>query len=343
LITKYDFTDLTNPFGFHDNVKNAMEAAMNDVGNYPSIGYRSLQSKLSQYLETDEGNLVITAGAAEGIFLLPQLIRPSQTGIVQPTFNFYRPAALAVNSNIIDIVLNKDFTLPLSKILSLLPGLELLYICNPNNPTSLTYPIGQLVEIIEKAADENCFVVVDEVYLDFADNSENKTVKDLVLEYTNLAVVSSFSKILAIPGLRVGYVLTNSEIALALREMLQPWPVNIIGIKTALAAIKEEKFLNETLRKTRLAKDIFIQELKGLGIFEVFQSDANFIMVKLLEQGKGRLIQEKLIEKGMPVHLLGDYVGLNDDYIQIAVRRSADNGILIDTLNVISIEERLVA
>lgn len=343
MIIRYDFTGLTNPFGFHDNVKRAMSDALEKAECYPDEEYGLLQQKLSNDFGIDESNIIITAGAAQGIFLVPQVVKPSQAGIIQPTFNYYRPALLAVGSNIIDITLNEDFTLPLTKIMSLLSGIDLLFICNPNHPTSKTYPVGQIVEIIEKAAVEGCLVVVDEVYMDFANNSKEKSIKNLISQYSNLAVIRSFSKTLAIPGLRIGYVLAGFDIAQQLKEILHPWPVNIIALKTVREALRERQFLIETLRKTRLARDIFAGELRSLNIFEVFESDCNFIMVKTLVKGKGKLIKERLEERGILVHCLGDHVGLDDDYIQIGVRRSADNGVLIDALKLISDEERLVA
>lgn len=343
MITRYDFTDLTNPFGCHEAVKKVMSESLEKVNFYPEEAYQELKFKLTQELNVDEDNLTITAGAAEGIFSLPQALKPRQAGIIQPTFNYYRPAVIAVNSNVVDILLNKDFSLPLPKIKSVIGDLDLLFICNPNHPTSNTYPVGELVEIIEKAQENDCFVIFDEVYIDFADDSDKKTVKDLVAQYSNIAVLGSFSKTLAIPGLRVGYILCNGELISTIEEQRQPWPVNVVGLNAVLASFAEKEFLKETLRKTSVAREIFIQELKSLGLFQVFKSDSNFIMVKTLARGQGKMINEKLIEQGIMVHSLEDHLGLSGDYFQIGVRKSSENGMLIDALKAIIGEERLVA
>ena len=102
-------------------------------------------------------------------------------------------------------------------------------------------------------------------------------------------------------------------------------------------------FLQDSLRKTRIARQLFEGELKSLGLFEVFKSDSNMIMVKMNSKETGKSLQKALINKGFLTVTLEDYLLLDEDYLHFGVRDSATNGLLIEALKSIGSQERLVA
>ena len=202
----------------------------------------------------------------------------------------------------VSVLLNNDFTLNVNKILEKVKSekLKLLFITSPNNPTGNQFLKQEIENIIQES--ENCVVVLDEAYADFADYS----LMHLVTEFDNLIVTRSFSKVFGMAGLRVGYLVTNEKISDYFLRVKSPYNVNFIGYFMIPKILTNWNIIEEAISKIKEEREVLYNELKKInGIMKAYESKANFILIKLTDEYNALEVQEKLMSRGIIVRYRG--------------------------------------
>ncbi|MDZ5034399.1 pyridoxal phosphate-dependent aminotransferase, partial [Clostridium perfringens] len=201
---------------------------------------------ISEFEKINIEDLVLGNGAAEVIFNLVRALKPKKVLIPAPTFGEYEEAILSINGDIEYYILEEHNNWNISEdILNYIKeDIDMIFICNPNNPTGVLTNKDLIRNIAKKALETNTTVVVDESFLDFIEASDNYTSLDLIEEYKNIFVIKSMTKIFAIPGIRIGYGISkNEEILEKIVEVSVPWNVNVVAEKAAIIALKEEEYI----------------------------------------------------------------------------------------------------
>ncbi|MHA1699300.1 MAG: pyridoxal phosphate-dependent aminotransferase, partial [Promethearchaeota archaeon] len=188
----------------------------------------------------------------------------------------------------IEIPRYKDFKIPEDKALST-QG-ELMLICSPNNPDGGRTPN----ELISKICDSfDGIVVVDEAYVDFAEN----TALSLLLDHENLIILRTFSKSYSLAALRVGFLLSlNRDIIVATRKVKLPYNVNLAGQVAALSALKHQKEIDETIEIIKSEREKLISAINELPEVEALPSESNFILMRVNvgDQSKNMKVNQKI-------------------------------------------------
>ena len=308
-----DFSANLNPEGQPDWVREAMARGLERACFYPDLQGRAALRGMAAHLGLPEECVVVTSGGIEAVSMAA--ILPGSHVIAQPTFQEYGHLCGPHSDTEREELHNRHF----------LAG-ENLWLCNPNNPTGDALTRSELVELLDRAERAGSRLIVDEAFIEYC---PEHSVADLVKDRPALIVLGSLTKILAIPGIRLGYMAAHPTVTRALAGDLLPWRLNCVAdaIAAALPGHRDDFEAIRRLNDTR--REAFAADLRALGI-GVYPSDANFLLCDF-HRDMGPVI-EQLKEQRILVRPCGMFPGLTDGHIRLCVRRPEDNARLRETL-----------
>ena len=203
-----DFSANCNPLGTPQSVKKAIIDSVDGLSDYPRVGCGPLKEAIAVYEQTQKEYLICGNGAADLIFSLCRAKNPKKALLLAPTFAEYEQALVSVGCEITRYYLEEtsDFCVE-ENYLQLLKTEkpDIIFLCNPNNPTGITMPQELPEKILASCSELGIFMVVDECFLDFVKDPDRHTLKGKLAEHPNLFLLKAFTKRYAIPGVRLGY------------------------------------------------------------------------------------------------------------------------------------------
>jgi histidinol-phosphate aminotransferase len=298
---------------------NANESAWAPVGDdglgcnrYPEPQPAALIEALAALYGVRSEQLLVGRGSDEAIDLLVRAFcRAGRDAILiqPPTFGMYAVCARVQDAAIVETSLAADATLDVNAVLAALtPAVKLVFICTPNNPTG--QPVSRTaVERLAHALADRALLVVDEAYVEFADEG---SVADLLDRYDNLAVLRTLSKAWALAGARIGSVLANAEVIALLRRIMAPYPLPLPCVDAALLALSGWGQANarEHIAAVRAERTRMRAALGRLpGVRDVLPSQANFLAVRFHDAGAA---YQRLLAAGIVVRDVRRYQNLGD-------------------------------
>jgi histidinol-phosphate aminotransferase len=268
-----------------------------DYNRYPDPYQRELKKIISSKLGGETDNLFLGNGSDEIIDLLFRCFcRPTEDQVVisSPTYGMYKVSAAINEVGLIDIPLTKNFELKTDEIIKTLKikTVKMLFICSPNNPTGKSFPIDQIVEILENT---DKLVIIDEAYVQFSDQA---SLREKINKYPNLVVLQTLSKLFGLAGLRLGLCWTSAEIIEILNKVKPPYNINSLSQKTAIEVLKDVD-INQIRKQNAIEREKYIKALQSLPwVEQVYESDANFLLFRC---DNADLRYQKFLEKGIVV------------------------------------------
>lgn len=250
--------------------------------------------------------------------------------IIQPTFNEYERAFKLSNSNIEYFKTDDDnFMIDLKRLKEHLnqKNIDCLVLCNPNNPTGIFYSSDFIKELLDILKEENIFLFIDESFIDFL---EEKSAIEFINKY-HIFILRSLTKFYALPGLRLGYGLAKKEIIDNLKSNIEPWSVNSLALDSVSSVINDDLYFYRTLNWLYVERDFLYKELKKIPYLHVYKTEINFFLCKL-NQIKAYNLKSFLLEKGIYIRTCEDFIGLDDRYFRIAIKKQEENIFLIESL-----------
>ncbi|MBP2645561.1 MAG: L-threonine-O-3-phosphate decarboxylase, partial [Firmicutes bacterium] len=192
-----DFSVNINPLGLSESVRQAVRGALEEIIYYPDAAAVLLKEAIAERYQVDSVGILAGNGAAELLYVLCHVLRPKTVVIPAPTFSEYERAALSAGASIhyVPLCTENGFSLPVGNILKIIPEADLVFLCNPNNPTGRLELKSDLEIIVAQANKHNTLVVLDESFVDFVADAEKVTCKPLLAKYSNLVIVQSLTKI----------------------------------------------------------------------------------------------------------------------------------------------------
>lgn len=325
-----DFSANINPFGMPDGVKKAIIDNIESYTNYPDPLCRELKEAIELYENIDSSNIVCGNGAADVIFKITLGLKPKKALLIAPTFAEYEEAINLVNGEIKYYNLKEEngFCINDDILNYITSDLDIMFICNPNNPTGIPLKKEEVFKILDKCKRNNVILVVDECFIDFLINEEDYSVKSYINNYSNLIILKAFTKMYAMAGIRLGYMMcSNTSIIDKISNIGQPWSVSTVASKCGVAALKEVGFVNKTKEYIKKNREYLIQELSNLG-YKVFESKVNFVLFKTNNTN----IKDELEKYGILIRSCSNYRNLNEEYFRIAVKSEENNKYFINSL-----------
>ena len=326
-----DFSANANFLGLPDGVRRAAEAAVRDCVRYPDPDCRALTAALAGWEGVPPEWILCGNGAADLIFRLALALRPRRALLPAPTFSEYARALEAVGCETVLFPLREEngFRLGEAFLEAVRPGVDLVFLCNPNNPTGCTAPRALLERIAARCGEVGAVLALDECFLPFTAGAAARSLTGALGRFPHLLILKAFTKIFAMPGLRLGYALCAGESLLrGMRRCGQPWSVSAPAQAAGCAAVRENAYLAETLRLLPPAREALRAGLEALPL-RVFPPEANYIFFR----APGREdLREALLRRDLLIRQCGDYPGLSGEYYRVAVRAPEENAVLLAAL-----------
>lgn len=295
-----------------------LKKELKNIGKYPEVAAESLTTNIAKKYQLYANNILITNGATEAFYLLAQLFKQQSSEIFIPSFAEYEDACSVHNHTITftnNTLLNNTYKTTSS----------LIWICNPNNPDGNIMHRKDLCFLIKN--NPKSMFIVDEAYTDFTVH-EISLIQELK-NLPNLILVHSLTKKHAIPGLRLGYIATNSSIIEKLLAIKQPWSVNNIAIAAGNFLLEENKVFH-TQKLINLSSQLQ-EELSKIKSVKVIKSETTYFLIQTTKPATET--QFYLVNHhGILVRNASNFKSLDDSYIRVSTRSKKENKKLIKAL-----------
>lgn len=314
-----------NPLGMSPKARAAMEEAIATLERYPDDF--DLKAALARHSGLGAERIVLGNGSNDVLDLIARVfLAPGRSAIfAQHAFAVYPLASLAAGAELITVPA-RDFGHDLDAMLQAVrPDTRLIWIANPNNPTGTFLPYPQLKAFLQGVPDD-IVVVLDEAYNDYIPPAERVDTTAWLIEFPNLVITRTFSKIYGLAGLRIGYALASAEIADLMNRVRQPFNCNNLALAAATAALDDHVFVARSYALNRAGMEQILVALKRVG-FAHIPSHCNFITFKA---GDAATLNQKLLQQGVIVRPLGGY-GM-PEWLRVTIGTEAENQRFIEAL-----------
>jgi len=330
-----DFSANINPLGFSPETREAIIKNLDRLSHYPDPECKEAKKEISGYFKIAYENIILGNGSTELIYLIVQTLKPKKALIPVPAFCEYERA---LNNNNVSINFYKlkekqEFLVSIDEITPRLAGIDLVFLCNPNNPTGTFLPKKEILNLVKEVQKRKIFLVLDEAFIDLYE--EESLVKE-VKNYDHLIVLHSLTKFYGLPGLRIGFGVSSPKLIKKLETQKITWSVNSLAQIAVRGMLRDEKFISKSKFFLFEEKEFFYQELSNIEGLKVHKPSANFIFIKLLGNISSKILQNKLAKEGMLIRDCSNFRGLEKGkFIRVAVRTRKENIKLLKELKLI--------
>jgi histidinol-phosphate aminotransferase len=315
-----------NPYKLPESVQAAVIDGLNDLQRYPDGAGFELRAALAQQLGVPAAGITLGNGSNDILVLLAETFLTPKVNAVYDQYSFvvYRLAVQATGATArIASSRPRDHAQPLSHDLDAMLALvdrdtRLVFIANPNNPTGTWVDRDNVYRFLQKLPG-HVIAVIDEAYHEYARGDDFPDACEWLGEFPNLVVTRTFSKAYGLAGLRVGYGLSSPAIASLLNRVRQPFNVNILGQRAALAALDEQAWVTRCCMESCAERSRLGNALANIGIASL-PSRGNFLLAEVPDAAA---VNEFLLQQGVIVRPVANY-GL-DNYLRISIGSPPEN------------------
>lgn len=374
-----DYSANINPLGLPQGVKEELARCIKEqvCCVYPDSRCTDLVNALADYHKVSCDWVICGNGAADLIFGLAFALKPEKALLLAPSFLEYEQALKAAGCEISLFYLKEEngYCLDVDELCQIIEkssfdlasadpakisclekdrsvsaaskGWDILFLCNPNNPTGIAVKKEQVLKLAETCERTNTFLVVDECFGEFLDEPEAYSIIPFLEKFPHVFVLKAFTKIYAMAGMRLGYALCSSgEVLTRISQVRQPWSVSGLAQKAGIAALKETEYVLKTRKLIHEQRNKMEAALEELG-YIVYPSQANYIFfkerilqeaaVKSTEQenktgqeqkGAGKEtagLYDRMLKQGVLIRSCSNYPGLDASCYRICVKTEEEN------------------
>ena len=321
------------PFKLPKKVTSYLADSINNgsIKCYPDRSYFDVKNAISKWHNIDPSMVLPGNGASE---LFTWAARDASlsglSSLPSPGFGDYQRALKCWNAPYILNHLPLSWTKIYPQSFPIEPKADVLWITNPHNPTGQLWSRSS----IEKILSNYKLVICDEAFISLVPRGEKQSIINLTKTYKNLIVIRSLTKFLGIPGLRVGYAITNSERLLKWREIRDPWPVNTLALNATIMIMKDfkmhEKRLNKIHRWIKEEGEWLHQSLSDFSTIKPLPSTTNFQLIK--SNSSTLNLIDNLKKRGILLRECRSFINLGENWLRISLQKRKQNIQIINTL-----------
>jgi histidinol-phosphate/aromatic aminotransferase/cobyric acid decarboxylase-like protein len=303
---------------------------------YPSSN-QDIARKLSDFVGLDPATLIIGNGSTELISFINRLLVTHSIAIPVPTFSRWTEDPTLSGKQVYTFLRHpqNDFRLTPGEFVGnvIRSGARAAVLCNPNNPTGALMPRGDVLRVLEALRSLDV-VVIDESFIDFADEQVVPSVDRDVMRYSNAVVLKSLGKNLGLHGVRMGYAVTNPTLAQKLVRALPFWNMNSLG-QALIEELPLARDEYEAGRRQVVRDRIYLEErLRGIPTLKVYPAQANFVYVRMPGDVDGVALRNRLLcEHGCLIRECGNKLGSDSHHFRIAARPREEVDVLVECLS----------
>ncbi len=288
-----------------------LEHRMEQIRTYPEPSPRKAEHRLANAMRLPAETVCLTRGGTEAIYLIAQALSGRNSFILAPTFSEYADAC-RLHSHQTRFIYTLD-RLPQEA--------DIVWICNPNNPTGHVIPYDGLQQIVMRHP--SVLFVIDQSYEDFT--AERVLSSREAAAMPNVILIHSLTKRFGTPGLRIGYLTARKEWTERIRKIRMPWPMDCLSIEAAVYLTEHEEEFRPDLTNLLKERTRMAEKLEALHMAEVWPGQTHFLLARL-RMGKASALKDYLAEThGMLIRDAGNFEGLDGRYFRIAVQQPEEN------------------
>ena len=330
-----DFSASINPLGPSAAGLRAIRCSLKQTVHYPDPDCWKLRQELAQQCGVDPDMILIGNGSTELIHLLPRALAIKAALIVGPTFEEYARALMGAGSSVQYVHARRDerFRPPLKEVMRQLTAkrskFDAVFLCNPNNPTGQMLNRLAVLELAEIVDRQQGWLIVDEAFIDYC---QAQSIVSMLSAHPRMIVLRSLTKFYAMPGLRIGYLVSASKAVGQLKDRQPPWSVNSLAQAASLAALHDHVYATKSRSFMKSERSRFMRGLRSLSTVRTFSSAANFVLIELPSSTCAGEVTDRLASEGLLVRDCSAVPGLTTQMIRVAIRNAKENRRLIEAL-----------
>ena len=331
------FSANVNPLGISPRLKAELGSHIDRITTYPDREYTSLRRAIGQYLSIGPERIIVGNGSTELISLFIRIIHPNRALILGPTYSEYEREITMQggHSSYYPLRAANGFTLDLDDFTSkLTDDIDMIILCNPNNPTSTCISREDLRTILDVCKEHDIYAMVDETYIEFVTEGNLGSAVGLTSYYNNLIILRGTSKFYAAPGLRLGYAVTGNEhLTNEINQHKNPWMINSLAEIAGEIMFSDQSYIDETRALIAAERERLEKKYQNSGRFTVFHPVANFMLLRIEDETlNADILFDRAIRERMMIRNCSTFPFLSDKYIRICFMDPSDNDRLYDCL-----------
>lgn len=273
-----------NPYGPYYHARQAIRRSVEEINRYPEDDFIETKRVIADQFDLKPDNVGLGSGAGNIIETISKMFLNAgdEVLIAKQSYRLYREVSKLMGAKVIEIPLTDDFQYDLAAFKAqITEKTKLIWICNPNNPTSaVTDP--SLLESFIAGLPEHVWVVVDEAYADFSNPDQLPNLRQFIGR-KRVIVLRTFSKFYGLAGIRLGYLLADQQAIAAYDTVTEPFNSSRAALAAAIASLKyDQGQAKKVLKRIQGDREGLTESLELLGL-EVAKSEANFVFAKLPE------------------------------------------------------------
>lgn len=326
-----DFSVNINPLGIPKTVKQQLSKLSDIAGVYPDTDCKYLSSCIAEKYNINADTILCGNGADDLLYRLVFALKPKHAVIIEPTFEEYNRALELVGCEVRHYMTKAEnnFVLDEGILSAIQSDCDILFLCNPNNPTGQLIEPQLLSKIIKLCCDKNIILFADECFMEFIPDWEKYTIKTIASKSNNIIVTDAFTKTYSLAGFRLGFCISGNQKLLSDMKLYgQDFAVSTPAQLAGISALADSSYMQNTYGIISQERKYLLSELQRLPI-EVYPSYGNFLLLKT----EYKNIYQRLFEKGIKVRDCSKFYGLGSEYCRIAVRLHDENITFIKVLN----------
>lgn len=337
-IKKEDITSFSanvNPLGISPLLRDTLAKHVDAITSYPDREYTQLRKSICAYTGANFENIIVGNGSTELISLFIQTTHPKKALILGPTYSEYEREISLEGGHTLYYPLKEEnnFQMDVEDFCRQLnDSLDLLVLCNPNNPTSTAVARKDMRKILDCALQHGISVMVDETYEEFTPEGSKISSIPLTNNYNNLIVLRGISKFFAAPGLRLGYAVTgNPDLLKYINTKKNPWTINSLAEIAGCIMFSDKDYINKTKALISGERQRMYDTLSSWKTVKVYPSCTNFLLVRILrEDVTSDMVFDHCIRKGLMIRDCSTFPFLDSSYIRFCVMSPEKNDELLE-------------
>ena len=303
----------------HSGLYQRLNERLSTICSYPEPMPYSLENEIARRYSLTPRQVCVTNGATEAIYLIAQVFQGRISAVLGPTFSEYADACRV----------HRHKVKPFYSLDALPEYAELVWICNPNNPTGEVRNKEDLKALVDSHPDK--LFIFDQSY-------EYFTLKSLLgikeaASFPNVILLHSMTKQYAIPGLRVGYFTASEGLTDDVRCRRMPWSVNSLAIEAAKYLLEEGDGISADIPQLLAERERLTNLLLATGMLEIWPTDTHYMLIKL-RMGKAAALKDFLaVNHGILIRDASNFEGLDERFFRIATQTPEENDKLVKAIS----------
>lgn len=332
---RYDIN--CNPLGVPESATKAIMSNIDSISRYPDAFYEPLKNAIANYAGCNLSNLVIGSGSSDLLRLFVALVSPKKALLPIPCANEYEQvlSIYGCETDYYELSIEHDYELDMDDFISnLSPEYDIVILGNPNNPTSKLVCKDDIDKLASACKERDIFLLLDEMYIEFVENYEEKTAVSLTNTYDNLAILRSVSKFFCVPGIRLAYAVMNNDTNMAIINMTAtPNNISCLTAVACTAMLEDKAYIKESRSLIFTERNLICSAMSTNKNLRLFKPSANYVLMQSLKEDvTASDILAHCHTRGLILRNCSDFQGLDERFVRFSIMNPKQNDLMVNTI-----------